>query len=155
MSRDYISGVDVPTVGPALGVKEGSRDPTAIFAVDMGRFPLDRTTATTYNVWTPNFSGRIIGAYALCEEVTTDSDADATITPRIDTTNTTGGVITLADTGDATNDFDTVDEIFQGTLITAANTFTANQEIGLRYAVTNAFSDGVARVYLIVEKYTD
>lgn len=149
MNDDYISGVRTSPMGPPRAV---GLEYTEIVVHDLGRHPLKRANGD-YNDFVPGYRGRVLGCLVICEEVTTDADADATIRPHINSTATTGGVVTVADTADAGNDFDTLWEIFQGTLVTGNNTFDAGDQVGIEYAATNAFSDGVARVIFVCEAY--
>ena len=100
----------------------------------------------------PGFHCHIIAAFCLVEEVTTDADADATIQPRVDGVDLTGGLITLADTAAAaTASVVTLDKPIVGTQITVGSHVGPQDEIRLNYAVTNAFADGVVKVIIVVE----
>lgn len=148
MVQDPISGTVISGRGPQSAIKEGK----TYAVIDMGRLLLS-SDAGNYNRMCPGFHGRIMACLVVVETVTTDADADATIAPGINDTAVTGGVVTIADTA-GTGDFDNLDEIFQGTLVTADNTFAPGDTLNIEYAVTNAFSDGVARVLFIVEVHT-
>lgn len=83
---------------------------------------------------------------------TTDSDADATFNLEINTTNLTGGVVTLGDTSDskALNGAGLAASrgaIVKASNITAANTFTAGQTLSVECAVSNAYSDGAGELW--------
>lgn len=98
--------------------------------------------------FTPAFNGYIEKVSFVTEVVTTDTDGDATITFEIDTTDVTGGVITLTDTGTAATSPDTVGKVIDGTAITDTNEFTDSQSISAYINITNAFDDGEG--YLLV-----
>ena len=84
---------------------------------------------------------------------TSDSDAATTLNAEINTTNLTGGVISLGDTGDAV----TVDgagltqnygATISSTKITAANAFTSGDTLSIEAASTTAYSDGAGDLYM-------
>lgn len=145
-----INGERRSPLGPASGIHVGRQ----LVVHDLGRFDLTSTTATGYKKFVPNYRGRVIGFFAEVDTVTTDTNADATLIPRIGGTNITGGLITLADVNDGTNPVATANKIFQTTLITADNTFDEDDDIDVLWTVTNAFGDGVVRLYVICEAYT-
>jgi hypothetical protein len=146
---NYISDARVTPLGPAPQIEKGRR----FIVIDMGRHILTRATGVDYNKFTPGFRGRVLSCIVINEVVTTDTNADATITPGISGTATTGGVVTIADTADGTNPFTTVGQIFQGTRITAGNTFGPGDYLDIEWTVTNAFADGEARVLFLCEAY--
>jgi len=147
MVQNYISGAVQPNAGP-----EKSIETKHSFAViDLGKLILNQSGADLLT-HVPNRKGRIIGLLVLVDEETTDGNADGTITAEVSGTVVTGGVVTIADTASGTP-FTTLGKIFQGTVITAANTFGPGDYLDVAYATTNAFSDGVARVLLVVEWY--
>lgn len=149
MSDDYSSGARITPLGPPNPCREGRE----YAVIDLGRYPLTRAAAD-YNVYVPGFRGRIMSILAIVDVVTTDADADGTITAEINGSAVTGGVVTVTDTAGAAP-FTPVDKVFQGTAITAGNEFDAGDQLNFAWAITNAFSDGVARVLLVCEAHID
>lgn len=140
--------------GPDPAIGHGGR----YTIVDLGLVDLTQSAADI-NLYVPNglsptARGRVIHLW--CKDVitTTDTNADATLTLEINGSSggITGGVITLADIADGTTSRRvSVDNIHQGTVITAGTEFDGNDYIDVAYAVTNAFGDGVTRVYALIE----
>ena len=91
-------------------------------------------------------SGKIVKVFAVVVEPTTDSDADATLNLEIDSTNLTGGVITLSDDNMAT-----LGTVVNGTAITAGNVLSATSKLSVETVVTNAFSDGQIMLYIVIQ----
>lgn len=105
----------------------------------------------TYRRFMPNYNGRILGIFGIVDGVTTDTNADGTMTVSINGVSVTGGVVTFADTADGTNPFTPVNRFFIGTRVTANDTFDANDTLALVWATTNAFDDGRARILVLAE----
>lgn len=141
-----ISGARQDQGGPQLGIR-GAR---SFKVIDLGLIDLT-ASAADLRLHVPNRSGRILGIYARGEIVTTDTNADGTITAEINGTAVTGGVVTIADINDGSNPYDSVAKFFQGTRVTAANQFKPGDYVDAAWATTNAFIDGFVRVLLVVE----
>jgi hypothetical protein len=93
--------------------------------------------------FTPGFAGRITKtSFQAVTAVSTGAKA-STLTPKIATTNVTGGVLSLTSAG-----LDTVGKVVAGSAVSAANTFTNAQEITVVASATTAFIEG-AGVLLI------
>lgn len=149
-NQDYIGGWErTPTYSdPPVSVPRRA-GPITVFS---RRLTLDRAANANLFPLVPGFHCHIIAALALVEVVTTDADADATIQPRVNGDDLTGGLITLADTAAAVAaSVVTLDKPIVGTQITAGSHVGPNDEIRLNYAVTNAFADGVVKVVIVVE----
>lgn len=145
MVMNPITGATQTPRGPDSALIKGRR----FSILDMGRLELSATGADL-KVNAIGSYGRIVSILAITDTVTADSDADGTITAEINGSAVTGGVVTVADTGSATP-VDTLNQIFQGTAITASNTFNPEDTINIAWATTNAFSDGAVRVLLVLE----
>lgn len=104
------------------------------------------TTGDVLTNYTPGFAGTITKFSAAVITGTTDVDADATFNLEIGTTNVTGGVITISDANVTTKG-----AVVDGTAITAANVFTGTDTISIETVVTNAFSDGVLELMIVIE----
>lgn len=144
---NYISGAVAPQGGPQVGTRKGR----SFEMIDLGRINLTDVTATHELKYVANRNGRILGIFVFCSAPTTDTNADGTVTSEISGVVTTGGVVTIADVNDGTNPFDTANKLFSGTAITAANVFKVGDYLDAKWAFTNAFIDGYARVVLAVE----
>jgi hypothetical protein len=143
MARGYIDNV---RLSPRQN-QGGIRDREVIIA-DLGYFSL-ATAAGDVLTWTPGFSGRVIHVFCITDTITTDTDADGTLTLEKNgsTSGVTGGVITLADdTGP-----DVANEVVNGTAITAFTAFDGDDYLDFAWAVTNAFANGAVRVYMLIE----
>jgi hypothetical protein len=148
MVRDYISEV----VLTPRRVSFPLNNERSFVLADCGLRALS-VGAGDFAKFSPGFKGRIVSIIAIVETETTDANADATLSAEINGTNTTGGSVTLNDIGGA-NPVTTVGRIEQGSLITAANTFGPGDDINIEQAITNAFSDGIVRVLLVLEETT-
>lgn len=96
------------------------------------------------------FAGEIFKVYFVTEDPTTDTTGhSAVITVEIETTATTGGVLTISDDVTA-GDPDTRGKVVYATAITAANTFDDDEKISVVVADGTAFSDGAGVVHVIV-----
>lgn len=99
----------------------------------------------------PGFAGSIEKISFITTTATTDTTGHtAVFTVEIETTATTGGVLTIDD-DTASLDPDTVGKVIEGTAITAANTFTATQKISIIAADVTPFSDGAGIVRLVIK----
>jgi hypothetical protein len=116
--------------------------------------------ATADNVtigrFVPGHVGRIVKSEIHIDVVTSETTGKTNVaTPAIGTaggslTPTTGGVITID--VDGATDPDTIGERFAGTAITALNTFTAAQEIGIVMSNTTPLTSGEGTITLTLTK---
>lgn len=150
MVQNYIDGSRQANGGSQRSIAEGRN----FGFIELGKLLLSAAAADKLQ-HTPGRAGRILAILAICEVPTTDTNGDGTITAEINGTAVTGGVLSVADVNDGTNPVTTVDQIFQGTRITAANEFKPGDYVDVAWAVTNAFGDGEVRVLLFVEWDTD
>lgn len=104
------------------------------------------TTGDILTTYTPSFAGTITKVSVAVVEPTTDVDADATINLEIDTTDLTGGVVTIDDANMAT-----LGTVVDGTAITGNNVFTASDTISVEGVLTNAFDDGEIVLLMVIE----
>lgn len=93
--------------------------------------------------FTPGFAGRLLKAQFLVTTAVTTGSKAATLTPKIATVATTGGVISLT-SANCTPIGAEVD----GTAITGANTFTAAQQLSVDVSAVTAFVEGAGQIVL-------
>lgn len=118
--------------------------------------------STTYSIWsipvpamsllangdylttfTPGFPGKILNvSFAVTTAVTT-ADKAATLNFEINTTNLTGGVISLTSANCTP-----LGAVVAGTAITANNTFDADDTISVEASSVTAFSEGAGVIYV-------
>jgi hypothetical protein len=91
----------------------------------------------------PGFAGTIQKVYVICEKAVTTGGKGTTINTEIESTNVTGGVVTLSGTY-------ALGAFVAGTAVTAANTFTAAQKISIEAASTTTFIEGRFQIVIIV-----
>lgn len=97
-------------------------------------------------------SGTIKAFAVVVEGVTTDTNADATLTLKINSTACTG-TLTIADVNDATTTIRvTPVGLVVIALITADGTFHDGDLLDVRGSYTNAFSDGRVSVHILIER---
>lgn len=95
----------------------------------------------------PGFAGTIESIHAVVTTATTDTTGvTAVLTVEIGAVATTGGVLTID--ADGATDPDTVGEVFDGTAITALNTFSATDTISILAADVTPFTDGAINIIL-------
>jgi len=111
--------------------------------IKLSTLPAPGDVLTTY---TPGFAGTIKKVSVAVVVVTTDNDADAVLNLEIGVTNLTGGAVTIAD-----DNVDTLGAVVDGTEVTAANVFAADDTISIESVVTNAFSDGELVMLIVIE----
>jgi hypothetical protein len=95
--------------------------------------------------WTPGYKGRLTKVTWVTHTPASTASKLSTITPSIDGTNVTGGVLAL--TTAAAN---TRDKELAATAITANNAFTATGKITLTASATTAFVEGSGEIQLEV-----
>lgn len=120
--------------------------------VHIGSYPLNAITAADVatNVVTFVTSGTIISWYLIVEEPTGDAAAAATFNLEINTTNLTGGTITITDTA-GSDDIDVQGARFDASAITAANVFHAGDTLSIEAASVTDYTDGQVGMYMLVE----
>lgn len=94
--------------------------------------------------FTPGVAGRILSAQFMVTTAATTASKAATLTPKIATVATTGGVISLT-SANCTPIGNEVD----GTAITGANTFTAAQQISVDVSAVTAFVEGAGQIVVV------
>lgn len=110
-------------------------------------FPIDLATITDADVITvfvPGFAGTIDKIFFTTDVVASTPAKLSTLTTEIDTTDLTGGVLSLT-----TVACDTKGEVLNATAITAANVFTAAQSISVKASGTTPFVEGSGSITLI------
>jgi len=99
--------------------------------------------------WIPGFWGRILGIEAEAVVVASTADKATTLTAEIDTTDVTGGTVTLTTAG-----LDTIgDRMVSAAIPTAGNVFTPSSVIDVEASATAAFSEGEAEIALKYEQF--
>jgi hypothetical protein len=104
----------------------------------------DITAATIFNA-VPGFAGSILKVFAVVNKAVTTGAKAATITPQINATPVTGGVLSLTSAN-----MTPIGAEVDGTAITAANTFTAADTIKLVASAVTAFVEGRATFYIVL-----
>lgn len=94
---------------------------------------------------TPGFVGRIKGMHVQATTAVTTGSKLATLTPNIAASPVTGGVVSMTSAGQ-----NAIGAVQNGTAVTAANTFTAVQEITVVASSVTAFSEGAGVIYLVL-----
>lgn len=124
---------------------------TRIVAADYVVMPvymlLTGITANPLFAWTPGKPGRIVSLDFVVHVVTTTASDAATVTPAIGGTSTTGGAVALT----SANTDGTPGDKVEGSDITAANKFDADDEITLVGSSVTAFAEGSGYFMLAVE----
>ncbi len=92
---------------------------------------------------TPGYVGRILGMHVQATTAVTAGSKLATLTPKIATVAVTGGVVSMTSAGQ-----NAIGAVQNGTTVTAANTFTAIQEITVEASSVTAFTEGAGVIYL-------
>lgn len=93
----------------------------------------------------PGFAGTIKKAYFVVTTPVTTAAKAVTLNLEVNTTNVTGGVISLTSANCAT-----LGAVVSGTAITAGNTFTATDKISAEAASVTAFVEGAGVLYLVL-----
>lgn len=101
--------------------------------------------AGAYAAFRPGFVGTIRAVLARVKEDGVGAAADITLQPRIEGTNLTGGALQILLAAAVSG------RILLGTVVTAANTFDAGDEIDINMTEATAFTDGEAEVMLLCE----
>lgn len=94
---------------------------------------------------TPGFKGRILGMHVQATTAVTTGSKLATLTPNIAASPVTGGVVSMTSAGQ-----NAIGAVQNGTTVTAANTFTAVQEITVVASSVTAFIEGAGVIYLVL-----
>lgn len=97
-------------------------------------------------------TGRIVEFFAMTSIPTTDADADATINLEINTTNLTGGVITMSDTGETNGPTETLGARNDSTAITGNNVFHDGDTLSIEASSVTAYSDGQVDLFIVIER---
>lgn len=106
---------------------------------------LDLTSAD-FTIATPPYAGTISSISAtVVKACTTGTSASVTLQPKIGTTLTTGGVVTITTTG---GNGGTAGDVLAGTAITAANTFSESSALKVTATLTGTFTAGSFNLYV-------
>lgn len=124
---------------------------TGLVVIDFGSLTMSGIGSFAETV-VPGFAGRLLGIGVTVTTVTSDADAEGILTPTVNGASVTG-TLTTTDTAGATNKFDTVGDTYIAAISGANAVFAANQEILISGTQTTAYTDGVGRVFAIVERY--
>lgn len=111
----------VPTNGDVTLTEHSSVVQNVTHEITMNKISSKASDAEVFR-FVPNFNGRISKIRTVLNNVL--ATADATVQAKINGTNVTNGLVTIANAGSAAGDVDEADP-------TAANTFTAGQVITL------------------------
>lgn len=101
--------------------------------------------AGAYAAFRPGFVGTVRAVLTRIKEDGAGTVADITLQPRIGGVNLTGGAMQIL-VADAVSG-----RILLATVVTAANTFEAGDEIDINMTEATAFTDGEAEVMLLCE----
>lgn len=128
-----VSTMDAPQYAPQY--------PQSIFVINIPSLAA-LANAQSYK-FTPGFAGRLLKAQFMVSTAVTTASKAATLTPKIATVATTGGVISLT-SANCTPIGAEVD----GTAITGANIFTASQQLSVDVSAVTAFVEGAGQIVL-------
>lgn len=103
------------------------------------------TAAGAFGSFRPGFAGTIKAVLFRVKEDGVGAVADVTFQPRIGGSNVTGGALQLLVAAAVSNRW------LLGTIVTAANTFDANDEVDINKTIATVFTDGEIEVALVVE----
>ncbi len=103
------------------------------------------TAAGAYGGFRPGFAGTIRAVLYRIKEDGVGAVADVTFQPRIGGTDVTGGELQLLVAAAVSGRW------LLGAIVTAANTFDANDEIDVNKTIATVFTDGEVEVALLVE----
>jgi len=92
----------------------------------------------------PGFAGKILSAFWLQEDPVTTGAKGTTLNLEIETTNVTGGVITLTSAACTP-----LGKYIAGTAVSANNVFTAAEKISIEATSTTAFIEGSGTIFLV------
>ena len=101
--------------------------------------------AGAYGTFRPGFVGTIRAVLARVKEDGTGANADITLQPRIGGNNLTGGALQILLATAVSG------RVLLGTVVTALNTFDANDEIDINETEGSAFTLGEAEIMLLCE----
>lgn len=101
--------------------------------------------AGAYGSFRPGFVGTVRAVLTRIKEDGVGAVADITLQPRIGGVNLTGGAMQILVAAAVSG------RILLATVVTAANTFDANDEIDINMTQATAFTDGEAEVMLLCE----
>lgn len=102
------------------------------------------SAADLVTAYVPGFRGKILAASFATTTISTGDAASQVLNFEINSTNVTGGVVTVTLAGT-----DTLGELTAGTAITAANTFTASDSISLEVAASGTvFTAGEGTLFV-------
>lgn len=96
--------------------------------------------------FTPGFNGVIKSISFISTTAVTTAAKLATLTPKIATVATTGGVLALTSANITT----TVGTEVLGTAITGANAFSASQQISIDVSAVTAFVEGAGQISVVL-----
>lgn len=99
---------------------------------------------------TPGFAGKILSINAWATKAATTGSKAATITPKVNSTNVTGGALALTSATLTPQGAKVA-----GSAITAANVFTATDTIGLVVSAVTAFVEGATLIVVELENTTE
>jgi hypothetical protein len=103
----------------------------------------DIAAADLVTAFAPGFNGRIVAIDFYVEKAATTAAKLATLTPKVGSTNVTGGALALTSANCTP-----AGAKVAGAAITGGNTFTASQTIGLVGSSVTAFIEGAGWVVL-------
>lgn len=103
----------------------------------------DLATGDMITAFVPGYNGRIIGIDAYVEKAATTGSKAATLTPKIGSTNVTGGALALTSANCTPAGVK-----IAGTAITALNSFLATDTIGIVASSVTTFIEGAIWVSL-------
>lgn len=150
-TKEYIvtasSSVAVTIVGEqggGVGATVAARCARIVFELSMNL--ADITAADLITAYTPGFNGKILAINAFALKPATTASKAATLTPKINSTNVTGGALALTSAN-----MTPAGAKVAGSAITALNVFTNTDTIGVVASGLTAFVEGVVLVVLDIE----